>query len=209
MSSAARPLSPQPSQAEWKDVLEEILPRQGEWGEEEYLVLTDHRNRLIEFTDGFLEVLPRPTDEHQTLLKFLFLAFFQFFEVRGGIVHFAPLRLRIRPGKFREPDLLLLLSSKDPRRHSRFWDGADLALEVVRKDKPERDLVEKRGDYAEAKVAEYWIVNPQTESIAVLRLSAKGYEEAGTYRRGESAKSSLMPDFSLDVAAVFDSIRVK
>jgi Uma2 family endonuclease len=209
MSSAAQPLSPQPSQAEWKDVLEEILPRQGEWGEEEYLVLTDHRNRLIEFTDGFLEVLPTPTDEHQTLLKFLFLAFFQFFEVRGGIVHFAPLRLRIRPGKFREPDLLLLLSSKDLRRHSRFWDGADLAIEVVSKDKPERDLVEKRGDYAEAKVSEYWIVNPQTESITVLRLSAKGYEEAGTYRRGESAKSLLMPDFSLDVAAVFDSIRVK
>ena len=202
-------MSPQPSQAEWKDLLEDILPRQGEWGEEDYLVLTDHRNRLVEFTDGFLEVLPRPTDEHQTLLKFLFLAFFHFFESRGGAVHFAPLRLRVRPGKFREPDLLLLLSSGDLRRHSRFWDGADLALEVVSADKPERDLVDKRGDYAEAKVSEYWIVNPQTESIAVLRLTDKGYEEVGAYRRGESAKSILMPDFSLDVGAVFDSLRVK
>ena len=34
----------------------------------------------------------------------------------------------------------------------------------------ERDLVDKRGDYAEGRVPEYWIVNPQTETITVLRL---------------------------------------
>ena len=67
-----------PSTQEWKDLLEEILPPQGSWSEEEYLVLTDHRNRLVEFTDGFLEVLPMPTDKHQSVLQFLFLAFFHF-----------------------------------------------------------------------------------------------------------------------------------
>lgn len=140
---------------EWGEVLEEILPRQGEWSEEEYLVLTDHRSRLVEFTDGFLEVLPMPTDEHQSLLKFLFLAFFQFFESRGGTVQFAPLRLRIRPGKFREPDLLLLISAADPWRQNRFWEGADVALEAVSEHKPERGLIDKRVDYAEARVPEY------------------------------------------------------
>ena len=180
-----------PDSEEWKDMLEDILPCQEEWGEEEYLVLTDHRNRLVEYTDGFLEVLPPPTVQHQMVLKFLLLAFVKFFEARGGSVLFAPLRLRIRPRKFREPDLLLLLSAIDPRRHNRFWDGADLALEVVSEDKPERDLVDKRGDYAEANVPEYWIVNPQSETISVLRLSDKAYEEAGIYRRGGLATSVL------------------
>src|SRR5580698_3185556 len=92
-----------PTEQTWKDVLEEILPPQGRWSEDEYLVLTDHRNRLVEFTDGFLEILPMPTDKHQSVLKFLFLAFFGFAEPRGGKVHFAPLRLQIRPGKFCEP----------------------------------------------------------------------------------------------------------
>src|SRR5438445_5900637 len=116
-----------PPSHEWKDLLEEILPPQGRWSEEEYLTLTDHRNRLVEFTDGFLEVVPLPTDKHQTLLKFLFVAFFQFFEIaRGGNVQFAPLRLRVRPGKFREPDLLLLLSASDPRRQDRFWLGGSM-----------------------------------------------------------------------------------
>jgi Uma2 family endonuclease len=120
-----------PADEAWDDVLREILPPQGAWSEEEYLVLTDHRSRLVEFTDGFLEPLPVPTDEHQSLLKFLFLAFFAFFEQRGGTVQFAPLRLRIRPGKFREPDLLVVLSAADRRRQNRFWDGADLTVEVV------------------------------------------------------------------------------
>ena len=206
MSAPVQPSSAElSSNGEWKDVLEEILPRQGAWSEEEYLVLTDHRTRLIEFTDGFLEVLPMPTRAHQEILKFLFLAFFHFFEAQGGDVLFAPLRLRIRPGKFREPYLLLLLSATDPRGQNRFWDGADLALEIVSEDKPERDLVDKRGDYAEAKVPEYWIVNPQNETITVLQLRGDAYEEAGCYRRGELAHSVLRPEFSIAVGAVFDA----
>jgi Uma2 family endonuclease len=208
METESQPTTELPSAQEWKDVLEELLPPQGRWSEEEYLVLTDHRNRLVEFTDGFLEVLPRPTTRHQVLQKFLFLAFFNFFEPGGGLVLFAPLRLRIRPSKFREPDLLVLLSAADPRCQDRFWEGADLALEVVSEDKPERDLVDKRSDYAEARVPEYWIVNPQTETITVLQLGQDGYGEAGVYRRGESATSVLRPAFSVAVAQVFDAARV-
>jgi Uma2 family endonuclease len=205
MATAATTTTTDPSPQEWKDLLEELLPPQGRWSEEEYLVLTDHRNRLVEFTDGFLETLPMPTDKHQAILGFLFQAFVSFIDPRGGKVRFSPLRLRIRPGKFREPDLLLLLSATDPRRQNRFWLGADLALEVVSEEKPERDVIDKRGDYAEARVPEYWIVNPQTESITVLRLGADAYEEAGVYRRGDSATSTLLTGFSVAVNAVFDA----
>ena len=194
-----------PSTQEWRDLLADVLPRQGEWSEEEYLVLTDHRNQLVEYTDGFLEVLPMPTDEHQSILKFLVLAFCPFFESRGGTVQFAPLRLRIRAGKFREPDLMLLLAATDPRRQNRFWLGADLALEVVSEDKPERILLDKRIDYAEGRVPEYWIVNPLTETITICRLQDDAYVESGVYRRGESAMSVLQAGFSVAVNGVFDA----
>jgi Uma2 family endonuclease len=193
------------SASQWKDVLEEILPAQGHWSEELYLGLTDYSNRLIEFTDGFLEVLPMPTDKHQCILEFLYFAFCQFVKPREGKAHIAPVRLRIRSRKFREPDIMLLLSANDPRRQNRFWLGADLVLEVVSEDKPERDLIDKRGDYAEARVPEYWIVNPQTETISVLRLRGNVYEEAGIYQRGQSAASVLMPDFSIPVDDVFNA----
>jgi Uma2 family endonuclease len=185
----------------WKSFLLDMMPPQGEWTEEQYLAFTDHTNRLIEFTDGWLEPLPMPTDKHQSILEFLYERFVGFVRPRGGKVHIAVLRLRIRPRKFREPDLLLLLSAGDPRRQDRFWTGADLALEVVSRDKPHRDLIDKRGDYAEANVPEYWIVNPQDETILVLRLEGTSYVEAGTFRRGQSATSALFSGFTVDVGA--------
>ena len=197
------------AQSEWKDMLDELLPPQGRWSEEEYLVLTDHRVRLVEYTDGFLEALPMPTAAHQRMLGYLFLAFTQFFNARGGSVLFAPLRLQIRTGKYREPDLLLLLSTADSRNQNRFWLGADLVMEVVSEDKPERDLVDKRIDYAEGRIPEYWIVNPQNETITVLQLVGDAYKEAGCYRRGESACSVLRPEFGVAVNAVFDSAKSK
>jgi len=182
----------------------ESLLDQGHCSEQEYLLLTDSVKRRIEFTDGLLEPLPMPTDKHQNVLQFLFLAWFAFITPLGGKVHFAPLRVRIRPGKYREPDLLLVKSAQDPRRRNRFWTGADLALEVVSEDKPERDLIDKRHDYAEGKISEYWIVNPLTETITVLRLEDDAYVEHGVFRRGERAISATLPGFSVDVDDVFN-----
>lgn len=176
-----------------------LLPPQGTWTEEEYLALTDHSNRLVEYTDGYIEVLPMPTDKHQCVLEYLFEAFKAFIVPKGGKVHFAVLRLRIREGKFREPDLLLLKSKKDPRRQDRFWTGADLVLEVVSKEKPERDLVDKVVDYAEGGVPEYWIVNPQKKTITVLRLKGESYVEHGMFKRGAQATSVILKGFSIDV----------
>jgi Uma2 family endonuclease len=189
----------------WRDFLFEVLPPQGAWSEEQYLALTDHTNRLIEFTDGYLEPLPMPTDRHQCILAYLYEVFAGFIRPRGGKVHFAPLRLRVRPRKFREPDLLLLLSTTDPRRQDRFWSGADLAVKVVSPDKPHRDLVDKRGDYAEAGVPEYWIVNPEDETVMVLRLHGSAYVDLGTYRHSDHAPSALLSGFSVEVNAVFDA----
>ena len=56
-------------------------------------------------------------------------------------------------------------------------------LEVVSKDHPERDLIQKRNDYAQAKIPEYWIVNPLTETILVFRLKGKRFQQAGHYAR--------------------------
>lgn len=192
---------PQP----WKDVLEEILPRQGNWSDEQYLTLTDGARRLVEFTDGVLEILPMPTDKHQSIVKFLLFALDRFIAPLGGTVLFSPLRLQVRSGKFREPDLIVLQSATDPRRQDRYWMGADLVVEVVSSGRVERDTVEKRADYAEARVPEYWIVNPENETITVLALKGGAYAEAGVFRRGDSAASTLLPTFAVTVGAVFDA----
>ena len=180
----------------------DLLPIQGLWTEQQYLKLTDQTNHLVEFDDGSIEVLPMPTERHQAIVEFLFLMLRACIEQIGGKVRFAPLRLQLQTGRFREPDILLLRDASDPRRQDRFWLGADLVAEVVSPDDPERDTVVKRADYAAAGIQEYWIVNPEEETITVLALEGASYREAGVYRRGDTAASVLLPGFALAVDAV-------
>jgi hypothetical protein len=65
------------TQEQLDNLVLDLLPQQGQWSEEEYLWLTDHANHFIEFTDGYIEVLPMPTDEHQTILASLYQVFFR------------------------------------------------------------------------------------------------------------------------------------
>lgn len=183
----------------------DLLPLQGLWTEEQYLKLSDQTNHLIEFTDGVIEALPMPTDKHQVVLAFLYERLLAFIRPRGGKVLFAPLRIRIHAGKHREPDILLVRDAHDPRRQNRYWLGADLVVEIVSPDDPERDIVSKRADYAEAHIAEYWIVDPANETITVLTLRDDAYVEHGVFRRGEQATSLLLEGFTAPVEDVLDS----
>ena len=171
------------SQAQVNGLLEDALP-QGCWRDDDYLWLTDRCRRLVEFTDGYLEVLPMPTRGHQRILAFLYSAFQAFLNTAGGEALFAPLRLRVRAGKYREPDLLAMRDAQDARSGERFWTGADVVAEIASADNPQRDFVDKRRDYAEAGIPEYWIVDPRTETIAVLELVQGEYVEHGLHRRG-------------------------
>jgi len=183
----------------------DLAPLQGLWTEQQYLRLTEQTNHLIEFTDGSIEVLPMPTSRHQTILLLLYERFKTAVQPTGGKVLVAPLRLRLRPGKFREPDILLLRSAGDPRYQDAFWLGADLVVEVVSPDRPERDTEERVRDYAEAGIPEYWIVNPLNETITVLALEEQAYALHGIFHRDQRAISKLLDEFGIQVDEIFDA----
>lgn len=181
-----------------------LLPAPGDWREDDYLWLTRRTNRLVELVDGTIEVLPMPTKLHQAISRYLFLALLSLMERIGGDVYYAPLRLRVGPQRFREPDLLLVIAKDDPRARDAYWEGADLVVEIVSPDDPERDYVAKRHDYAEAGILEYWIVDPRQAVITVLRLEDASYVEHGVFGPGQHATSALFPDFGVRVDDVFD-----
>ena len=92
-------------------------------------------------------------------------------------------------------------------RGNRYWDGADLVVEIVSgsADDRERDLVIKRGEYAQASIPEYWIVDPDEGLITVLRLDGDRYVEHGIFKRGETATSALLPELTVNVDVVLDA----
>jgi Uma2 family endonuclease len=190
---------------EGDDLVLSLDPPQGHCTEEQYLLLSSQTNRLLEFTDGSIEVLPIPTRRHQAISLCLLLELLAFVLPRGGAVYYAPLRLQARPGKFREPDLLLVTDANDPRARDEFWLGADVVVKIVSPDRPQRDTAEKPFDYAEAGIPEYWIVNPLDETLTALTLKDAAYAEHGLFRRGERATSMVLDGFGVSVDDVFDA----
>ena len=190
----------------------ELFPEQGELSEQDYLYATRETNKLAEFTDGYLEVLPMPTMSHQRIVQFLSNLLLHFVAARKlGMVLFAPLRVRLRPGKFREPDIVFMLSENKSRAGNEYWDRADLVMEVMSDDEESRrrDRDTKRVEYAEAGIPEYWIIDPERQSITVLMLptGASEYAIHGVFKVGEAATSSLIAGFAADVSAVFDAAK--
>jgi putative restriction endonuclease len=77
-------------------------------------------------------------------------------------------------GHWTEEDFFKL----DLARGYELVDGRlELLMEIVSpgKDSRKRDLVDKRSEYAEAGIPEYWIVDPEQRTINVLTLDGAGY----------------------------------
>ena len=179
--------------------------RKGDWTEETYFRIESRGGRLIELVDGKLEFPSMPTGYHQLIVGYLIEALNAYVKPRDlGIVMFAPCPVKLWEGRIREPDVFFVRRGRWPD-FKKPPDGIDLAIEVVSDDLSDRkrDLVDKRQDYAQAGIAEYWIVDPQQRRITVLVLDGGQYQVDGEYPPGETAHSKLLSGFEIDVAAAF------
>jgi len=193
------PTCPEPA---WEVAL--LFPSQGKWSEADYFALDT--NHFVELVDGKLEVLPMPTFSHQFIVSYLY-------DVLGSYVKrhklgralFAPLPTRIRLNTIREPDLMYFSVARLKKMRGKYPTGADLVMEVVSEgaEAQNRDYKDKRRDYAQLGISEYWIVDPKTERITVLALKGKQYRTHGEFAPGEEATSVLLSGFATDVREVF------
>ena len=185
--------------------LARLFPPQGLWSEEDYLALD--MGRIVEYSQGFVEIHPMPTFAHQRIVRFLVKLLLAYLEIGdvGGEVLFAPLPMKLGLRQYREPDVLYLTAERVANSPGKYPQGADLVIEVVSESRAdrERDLVRKRYDYAQAGIPEYWIVDPDEAVITVLRLEGAEYVEHGRFGAGQMATSHLLDGFRVPVDDVW------
>ena len=63
----------------------------------------------------------------------------------------------------------------------------------------ERDYIAKRIQYQDCGIPEYWIVDPQTETILVLELTGTTYTEVGSFSGHDRVLSPRFTDLDLKV----------
>ena len=187
------------------DEVAELFPAQGEWSEDDYFALPDS-NRIIELSDGKLEMVEMPTDPHQAAvgqLLFRIMLFLQQHKI--GFVRTAPLPVRLWPGKIREPDLVFMAAEREDRIAEEYWGVPDLAVEVHSPGTRRLDRVIKKEEFARAGIREYWRVDTTARTIEVYRLEADAFELVRVFGPSDTLTSAVLPDIQLKAGEVFEA----
>lgn len=180
-----------------------LFPPQGQWTEDAYLALPES-NYLVELSDGELIMMSPATETHQRVLMALFLKMHAFIEAEKlGTIRFAPLPVRLWPDKIRKPDILFVSNEHADRIGEKFYGPPDLVVEVVSPSTRHADRVEKFTEYAAAGIPEYWLVDPEDQTVEVFTLQERAYVLEIKVELGESARSQVLEGFSVPVDEVF------
>lgn len=185
------------------------FPPQGGWDDADYFELDDAYPRF-ELVDRTPAELSTPTELHQDLMEWLVGKLKAHLGRHHARTPGYKLRIRDRIPRrrndYRFPDVI---ASADRRGFGKqLTTTADLVVKVLSPgvSNRDRDLREKRADYAEAGVPEYWIVDAEAETPTQLRLAGAAYEEVGVFGVGDSVASTAIPDFAVDLAEMFDGV---
>ncbi len=77
-----------------------------------------------------------------------------------------------------------------------------VVVEVLSPSTKSTDLKEKRAEYIKRGIPEYWIINPISREITVLRLTTGAYVEVGVFRGDEAIVSPTFPELKVTAPIV-------
>ena len=169
----------------------------------------DYRNtpddKRYELIDGELIMAATPPIAHQRSSLEIVTSLYPFVLERAlGKIFYAPTDVVLSDTDVVQPDILFV---SNERAHIITEDnirGApNLVIEILSPSTAQRDRTLKRALYAKHGVQEYWQVDTDARTIAVLTLSDNGFELAAVYGEGQTLASPLLPGFALDLDLVF------
>jgi Uma2 family endonuclease len=164
--------------------------------------------KRYEIIDGDLLVTPAPGNRHQFVLGNLYWQVRSYLEgARIGRLLFAPADVVLSDINVVEPDLLFLSNARLARLTAKNIEGApDLVVEVLSESNRRTDEVRKRKLYESVDVLEYWIVDPELETVKVYRKAGERFERPVelSAEAGDNLTTPLLPGFAVPVAKLFE-----
>ena len=170
---------------------------------QDYLNTPD--DERYELLDGELIMAPSPNTLHQVICGKLGARLSLFVE-RGhlGQVFFSPYDVKFADTDVVQPDLLFVSNARSGIITPNNIQGApDFVVEIQSTSTSLRDWNDKRRLYALHGVTEYWLIDPETRTVAVLLLNDGEYEQAGNFREGSIISSATVEGFSAAVDEIF------
>ena len=173
---------------------------------EDFLLFPDDGKRH-ELIDGEHFVTPSPDVRHQRVLRHLSSWLDRFAAEHGlGEVFFAPLDVLLSEHDVVEPDLLFVATDRSAIVTPANVRGApNLVLEVLSPASRGRDEVLKRALYERTGVDEYWLVDPEAETVKVFRRQGDRHARPMllAVHEGDVLATPELPGIEIPLQAIF------
>lgn len=175
---------------------------------EEYLSYDDGTDNRYELFNGELIEVPPESGFNVEIANFLFSLFLPIVGHRRLRGHGLELEVRGEP-KNRYPDLAIIREEHIQLLKKRNTIRLNMAppmlvIEIVSPGElqRDRDYIAKRTQYQDLGIPEYWIVDPQTQTILILGLVESVYQEIQTLTPTDRLQSPQLGELNVTVAEI-------
>jgi len=190
-------------------VLEVFMPQLAQhlkWTYEDFLLFPDDGKRH-ELIDGEHIMSPSPFTKHQRVSFNLAGILFSFLKQYPlGKVFAAPMDVVLSDTDVVEPDLLFIASEHASIITAKHIMGVpDLVVEIISTGSRKTDEIIKRRLYEQFGVKEYWIIDPELESIKVYRMQEVGFVRVAEFsvENGDALTTPLLPELTIPLSEIF------
>ncbi|NJD69099.1 MAG: Uma2 family endonuclease [candidate division NC10 bacterium] len=174
---------------------------------DDYLLFPDD-GRRHELIDGEHYMTPSPSERHQRISFNITHHIATHLDERPlGRLYAAPFDVVLSKTDVVQPDLLFVSSARSSILTAQNVQGAPaLIVEILSETTRKTDEIVKRKLYERFGVQEYWIVDPELETIKVYRTTGQGYQRVAelSCETGDTLTTPLLPDLTLPLSKIFE-----
>lgn len=169
---------------------------------EHYLTLPE--GEIRDLIEGEFYARNSPSFVHQRTLARLGFRLWDHVERHGlGELLLGPIDVVLSDANVVQPDILFI---SNERRHiiteHNVAGAPDFVAEVLSPKTAPRDRQLKLKQYAKFGVREYWMVDPEQESVQIPGVGGARYDEISTYTTG-TVSSDVVAGFEIELREVF------
>lgn len=173
--------------------------------------LTWDENERIELIDGEPVMMAPPLTIHQEILLEIITQIHNYLKGKKCRAYPAPFGVRLFEEEGDTPDNILTVVEPDitiicdpSKVDKRGCKGApDMVIEILSPSTAQYDCITKLNKYQKAGVKEYWIVNPEKQTVYVYCFENGLFTANESHGAGDMVKVHVLDDCYIDLSQVF------
>ncbi|MDR0495202.1 MAG: Uma2 family endonuclease [Treponema sp.] len=168
----------------------------------------DTKAERYELIYGDAYAMSAPNTCHQAILTGLFGQFFIYLQGKPCKLFPAPFDVRLFYEEDESDDTVVqpditVICDKTKIGPEGCRGAPDLVIEILSPSNTAIEMEHKRQLYQDAGVREYWVIDPEYNSLFVYRFQAGMSPAYSSYKSTDTVSTAIFPDFSINLARVF------